>query len=161
MLRVHSPIGNIFHDEEFANMKEGTYEVLKASRVELEKRILRRRTEQGTDIGLSLNNGIKLHHGDVIRSEEHIVVIKQLPDKVITVKMKNKEKKDVGILLGHIIGNRHRPISIHNDEVSFPVLADSELEVFSKLFSEIMDSIYIKIEEKIFVPHSGADVHEH
>ena len=161
MLRVHSPIGNIFHDEEFANMKEGTYEVLKASRMELEKRILRRRTEQGTDIGLSLDNGIKLHHGDVIRNEKHIVVIKQLPEKVITVKMKNKEKKDVWILLGHIIGNRHRPISIHNDEVWFPVLADSELEVFSKLFSEIMDSIDIKIEEKIFVPHSGADVHEH
>ena len=142
-------------------MKEGTYEVLKVSRMELEKRILRRMTEQGTDIGLSLEDGIKLRHGDVIGNEECMIVIEQLPEKVITVKVINKDVRDVWILLGHVIGNRHRPISIQNEEVCFPILADSEIEVFSKLFSGIMEDIDMKIEEKIFLSHLGADVHEH
>ena len=40
------------------------------------------------------------------------IVVEQLPEKVITVKLKTKNMIDVMVLLGHIIGNRHRPISI-------------------------------------------------
>jgi len=65
------------------------------------------------------------------------------------------------VLLGHIIGNRHRPISIKNDEISFPIQADSEKEVFTKLFQSIINHIEMTVEERIFYPHSGADVHEH
>ena len=75
---------------------------------------------------------------------------------------RNIEKMaDVMLLLGHIIGNRHRPISIKGDEVSFPIQADSEKDVFTKLFQNIINHIEITIEEKIFFPHSGADIHEH
>ena len=161
MLKIHSPIGNVFHDRKFANMNEGTYEVLKVSRIELEKRILRRMTQQGTDIGLSLEDGVKLRHGDVVGNEGHMIVIEQLPEKVIRIKVMNNNVKDVWILLGHIIGNRHRPISIEDEEVCFPILADSEIEIFSKLFSRIKEDIDMKIENRIFVPHSGADMHEH
>ena len=47
---------------------------------------------------------------------------------------------DVMTLLGHIIGNRHRPISIQSEEILFPIQADSEKEVFTKLFQNIIRS---------------------
>ncbi len=89
------------------------------------------------------------------------IVVEQLPEKIITVRLKNKKMTDVMLLLGHIIGNRHRPISIKDDEVSFPIQADSEKDVFTKLFQNIINHIEMTVEEKIFFPHSGADVHEH
>ena len=161
MLEVNSPIGNIFLDEEFDDLKSGNFEKLKISRMELEKRILRRKTDRGTDVGLNLEPGVKLRHGDVIKNGDMKIVIEQLPEKVISVRLKTKNITDVMVLLGHIIGNRHRPISIQRDEISFPIQADSEKEVFTKLFQSIIDHIEMTVEERIFSPHSGADVHEH
>ncbi len=161
MLEVNSPIGNIFVDEGFDELKNGNCEKLKISRMELERRILRRKTDRGTDVGLNLEPGVKLRHGDVIKNGDMKIIVEQLPEKIITVRLKNKKMTDVMVLLGHIIGNRHRPISIKDDEVSFPIQADSEKDVFTKLFQNIINHIEITIEEKIFFPHSGADVHEH
>ncbi len=161
MLEVNSPIGNIFLDEGFDDLKNGNFEKLKISRMELEKRILRRKTDCGTDVGLNLEPGLKLRHGDVIKNGDMKIVVEQLPEKIITVRLKNKEMTDVMVLLGHIIGNRHRPISIKGDDISFPIQADSEKEVFTKLFQSIINHIDMTVEERIFSPHSGADVHEH
>ena len=161
MLEVNSPIGNIFVDEGFDELKNGNCEKIKISRMELERRILRRKTDRGTDVGLNLEPGVRLRHGDVIKNGDMEIVVEQLPEKIITVRLKNKKMTDVMVLLGHIIGNRHRPISIKGDEVSFPIQADSEKDVFTKLFQNIINHIEITIEEKIFFSHSGADVHEH
>ncbi len=161
MLEVNSPVGNIFLDEGFDDITSGNFEKLKISRMELEKRILRRMTDRGTDVGLNLKSGIKLRHGDVIKNGDTKIVVEQLPEKIITVRLKNKEMTEVMVLLGHIIGNRHRPISIKNNEISFPIQAYSEKEVFTKLFQSIIDHIEMTVEEQIFSSHSGADTHEH
>lgn len=161
MLEVSSPIGNIFEDKALDDLKKGNFERLLISRMGLEKRILRKKTELGTDVGLNLEPGIKLRHGDVIKNGDKMIVIEQLPEKVISVKIKDKNMIDVMVLLGHIIGNRHRPISIHKEEILFPIQADSEKEVFAKLFQSIIDHIEITVDEQIFVPYSGADIHEH
>ena len=161
MLEVNSPVGNIFLDEGFDDLKSGNFEKLRISRMELEKRILRRKTDRGTDVGLNLDPGVKLRHGDVIKNGDMKIVVEQLPEKIITVRLKNKEMTEVMTLLGHIIGNRHRPVSIKNNEISFPIQADSEKEVFTKLFQSIIDHIEMTVEEQIFSPHSGADTHEH
>ena len=63
MLEVSSPIGNIFLDKGFDELKSKNFERLKISRMELEKRILRRKTDRGTDVGLNLEPGVKLRHG--------------------------------------------------------------------------------------------------
>ncbi len=161
MLEVNSIIGNIFLDDGFDELKSKNFERLKISRMELEKRILRRKTDRGTDVGLNLDPGVKLHHGDVNKNGDMEIVVEQLPEKIITVKLKNKEMTDVMVLLGHIIGNRHRPISIQGDEISFPIQADSEKEVFTKLFQSIINNIDMTIEEQVFSPQLGADVHGH
>jgi len=161
VLKVNSPVGNIFLDEGFDDLKSGNFEKLRISRMELEKRILRRKTDRGTDVGLNLEPGVKLRHGDVIKNGDMEIVVEQLPEKIITVRLKNKEMTEVMVLLGHIIGNRHRPVSIKKDEISFPIQADSEKEVFTKLFQSIINHIEMTVEERIFSPHSGADIHEH
>ena len=76
MLEVNSPIGNIFLDEGFDDLKDGNFERLKISRMELEKRILRRKTDRGTDVGLNLDSGVKLRHGDVFKNEDKKIVIR-------------------------------------------------------------------------------------
>ncbi len=161
MLEVNSPIGNIFLDEGFDDLKDGTCERLKISRMELEKRILRRTTDRGTDVGLNLDSGVTLRHGDVLKNEDKKIIIEQLPEKVISVKLKTKNMPEVMVLLGHIIGNRHRPISIQGEEILFPIQADSEKEVFTKLFQSIINHIEMTVKEQVFYPSSGADVHEH
>jgi len=83
-----------------------------------------------------------------------------MAEKVISVKIKQNNEK-MGILLGHIIGNRHRPIAIKDKMILFPIQEDSELEIFQRLFKEIIDCIELEIQEEIFLPHTSADVHEH
>jgi hypothetical protein len=43
----------------------------------------------------------------------------------------------------------------------FPIQDDSEVELFTKLFHEIIDHITLTIQEQIFVANQGMDVHEH
>ena len=83
-----------------------------------------------------------------------------MAEKVISVKIKQNNEK-MGILLGHIIGNRHIPIAIKDKMILFPIQEYSELEIFQRLFKEIIDSIELEIQEEIFLPHTSADVHEH
>ena len=109
---------------------------------------------------LHLDSRIKLQHGDIIGNNETKIIVEQIPEKVISVKLK-ENNQNIAIILGHIIGNRHRPISIEDKMILFPIQEDSELEIFQRLFKDIIDHVELKIEEKIFLPHTSADVHEH
>jgi len=157
MLNINSILGSILKEN---NSENNNLEKLKISRVDLEKRILRKKTNLGTDIGINLNSSRKLQHGDIIGNNEIKIVVEQIPEKVISVKLKEDDEK-IAILLGHIIGNRHRPIAIKEKMILFPIQEDSELEIFQRLLKEIIDHIELKIEEEIFLPHTSADVHEH
>ena len=163
MFTVNSISGNIFEDSKFESIKTKDSEFLKISRMDLQKSRLRRKTDKGTDIGLDLDTRNPLRHGDVIEYNEKVIFIEQIPEKVISIKLKNKyvSSAEVLVMIGHIVGNRHRPISINNEIISFPIQADSELEVFQKLFNTLSDYIEMKIEEIIFIPQTGANIHEH
>ena len=161
MLQVNAPIGNIFVDKEFIDLKNMKFEKLRISRMDLEKRIFRQKTDLGTDIGWNLDPGIRLRPGDVFKKEGKKIVLEQLPEKVISVKIKAKNKAELMFLVGHIVGNRHRPVSLQGDEILFPIQADSELETFAKLFEGIINSIELTIKEQVFYPTLGGDLHEH
>jgi len=157
VLNINSILGNIFKD---TNLEYESFEKLIISRIDLEKRILRKKTNLGTDVGINLNSSTKLQHGDIIGNHETKIIVEQMPEKIISVKLKENDEK-IAILLGHIIGNRHRPIAIKDKMILFPIQEDSELDIFQKLLKEIIDHIELKIEEEIFLPHTSADVHEH
>jgi len=161
VLQVNAPIGNIFVDKEFIDLKNMKFEKLRISRMDLEKRIFRQKTDLGTDIGWNLDPGIRLRPGDVFKKEGKKIVLEQLPEKVISVKIKAKNKAELMFLVGHIVGNRHRPVSLQGDEILFPIQADSELETFAKLFEGIINSIELTIKEQVFYPTLGGDLHEH
>jgi urease accessory protein len=167
MIAISSVIGNIFQDKELAVkfeklQKTMVCEVLRFTRSELDKTRFRKQTEKGTDIGCILDSEHKLRNGDVLYSNpEKFIVIEQIPEKVISIKIK-VNSEEILVKLGHIIGNRHRPIQIDkNGQIFFPIFADSELDTFKKLFSEIIDHLEMKVEKRIFEPKYGMDVHEH
>ena len=157
MININSILGNIFKEIDLEN---GNFEKIMISRIDLEKRILRKKTDLGTDVGINLDSGIKLQHGDVIGNEKIKIIVNQIPEQVIIVKIK-ENNQNIAILLGHIIGNRHRPIQIKDETIVFPIQGNSELEIFQRLFKEIIGQIELKIEKTIFLPHTSADVHEH
>ena len=160
MLISVSIVGNIFTENGSRILKEKVFEKLQISRNDLEKNRLRRTTDKGTDISIILERGSKLQHGDILNHGESFIVIYQTPEKVITVKTK-EDSFELSVLLGHVIGNRHRPISLENRSVTFPIQAESELEIFERLFAPIIGKIEMNIEEKIYIPDQRMDVHEH
>jgi len=164
VLKITKISGNVFDDElkkRFETLdKQGKCERLQVSRQELEKTRLRKTTDKGTDVGLLFNGSTKLNHGDVLISEEKFILVEQLPEKVISIKIKQNQT-ELLVLLGHIIGNRHRPIAIDRQTIRFPIQADSELGLFKNLFAEFLEYLEIKVEERVFVPRKGMDVHEH
>ena len=168
MLLVNSVFGNVYKDFQLKEKidhaeKQGELKQLFLSRTEMEKSHQRKNTEDGMEIGLSLEAGTTLHNGDVLSNGTELILVKQLPEKVLHAKAKSdNESSSVYLQLGHIIGNRHRPISISDDgSVQFPIHDDSEIELFTKLFHEIIDHITLTIQEQIFVANQGMNVHEH
>lgn len=167
MLTITSVMGNIFDDKKlmakFRQMEsKKRCERLKISRLELERSRIRKKTDFGTDVGLILDSGTRLYHGDILVSNTNkFIMIEQLPEKVISIKIKKLKKNPTGlIMLGHIIGNRHKPIIINNDTLYFPIQAQSEVEVFKKLLDVVTD-LDLEIGEQIFQPQHGMYVHEH
>jgi urease accessory protein len=163
VLTVTSIAGNVFTDMRLAEKHRrakttGECERLLVSRIEMEKLRLRRSTDKGTDIGLVLESGSRLHHGDVLAAEKFIVV-EQLPEKVVSISIcKDSSDKMVGLaaLIGHTIGNRHRPIAVDHGSISFPVQADSEADNFRKLLPA---RVRISITDQVFLP--AGEVHSH
>ena len=165
MLIVNTILGNMYKDDQLAKKIEdskaqGKFRCLLLSRIEMEKTRLRKKTDDGFDIGFVLEPGTKLQHGDVISESDETILIEQLPEKTLTVKFKQNDK-NLFLLVGHIIGNRHRPISIRNETISFPIHDNSEMELFERLFHEVIHEIDLSIDEQRFIPHTSMDVHEH
>ena len=155
--------GNHLHEKITFAKENNTLRRLFLSRTEMEKSRLRTKTEDGLEIGLSLEPGYVLHNGDVIEIDSHLIVVHQLPEKVIRVMIhENEWSPNLLVHLGHIIGNRHRPLSITSDGcIMFPIHDETELELFEKLFSDIIDHLELIVEDEIFVPNKGMNVHEH
>lgn len=126
--------------------------------MEMERLRLRRKTDRGTDVGIVIELGGGLHHGDVLAAEKFIVV-EQLPEKVVSIRIKKSDiEKMVGLaaLIGHTIGNRHRPIAIDHGTISFPIQAELEVDTFRKLLPV---GVKLTMTKQVFLP--SGEVHSH
>lgn len=166
---VKSVVGNIHKStllsKEYRKMKAaGKSETMSLSRADMQRLRLRRKTDSGSDVGIIMQPDAGLKDGDVlVCTREKFIVVRQLREKVLSVKVRKHDPvstAEVSALVGHAIGNRHRPIAVNGGTITFPIMADSELEVFEQLLP--MRSLRLKIEEKVFQP-SGATIsnHEH
>ena len=163
MLNVTSIAGNIFSDKGLAKKYKrakavGECERLLISRMEMERLRLRRRTDKGSDIGLVLEPGRKLNHGDILDAGK-LIIVEQIPEKVIKTRVKKGDiDKMIGLaaLIGHTIGNRHRPMAFDNGAIIFPIQTDSEVDAFRKLLPA---GAKLEVKERVFIPIS--EVHAH
>jgi len=167
MLVVETILGNMYNEtvlkEKIEVAKQNSsLKTLFLSRSDMQKSRLRTETDDGMEIGLSFQPGNILQHGDILEIDSNLVMIQQLPEKIIHVQVKDDNSSSVRVQLGHIIGNRHRPLSISTDgAVSFPIHDENEVELFENLFSDILHHISMTVKDVIFVPNQGMDVHEH
>jgi urease accessory protein len=159
VLLVRSTTGNIFRDRRTREryrraVAAGTSEEISLSRAEMGKLRLRRSTDRGTEVGLVLDPGSRLHHGDVLAAEKFIVV-KQQPENVIAIKLSRSNR--LAALAGHAIGNLHRPIAYAGGAISFPVQARSELQIFKRMLPK---GTRMRIEEQVFIADVETHAHE-
>jgi urease accessory protein len=171
LLQIDKLIGNVNFDKDlkskFENMsKSDRVETVKITRLESERIRMRKVSDRGTQLALTLPYGSHLQDGDVVfLTEEKIIVIRRTVEDVLVISLHNDIPKDrileVAIKIGHKIGNMHRPIKILGEQIFFPIQSDSELELFEKLFFSLRDNLDISKDNIIFEPDAGYNIHEH
>ncbi|HXG06213.1 MAG TPA: hypothetical protein VNI77_02680 [Nitrososphaera sp.] len=175
MITIDSIIGNIYRDKNLGNeynemLSKSLTESVKISRMESQRVRMRKTSTKGTDIALTLPPGTKLRHGDVIfRTSNQMIVIELEPENVISLTLKENIYDDpdhdnvvqISARIGHAIGNLHRPLKFEGRTIYFPIQAESEVEMFRKIFSPLEDHLEIKSVKMVFEPDEGMDVHEH
>ena len=171
MIHIDKIIGNINSDSHLKDryqymLKSDHVERIEITRLESERSRIRKVSDKGTDLVLTMIPGSHINDGDVLLlTEEKMVIAKRVSENVAIISLKENISADqlfeTAIKIGHTIGNMHRPIKIANGKIYFPIQAQSEIELFKKLFSNLRDNLDIKSENIIFEPQPGYDVHGH
>jgi urease accessory protein len=171
LITINSVIGNIKKDNNLGQKYDemcvrAACETIKISRLESERVRMRKTSDKGTDIALTLPQGTHLRHGDVIMlTEDKIVIVEIEPENVAMVEIRGNIHDDdiikVPVTIGHTIGNLHRPIKLEEDRIYFPIQADSEIDMFKKLLASVNEHIEIKKTKMVFEPDEGTIIHEH
>jgi len=168
---VDSVLGNINNDKKLKEKYDemaarNVCETIKISRLESQRVRMRKISDKGTDVALTLPPGTRLKHGDVIIiTENKMVVVGIEPESVIMLEIRDNIHQDdvveVPVRIGHTIGNLHRPIKLEGNKIYFPIQADTELEMFKKLFEPINEHLGIKKTTMVFELEDGTEIHEH
>jgi len=168
---VDSVLGNINNDKKLKEKYDemaarNVCETIKISRLESQRVRMRKISDKGTDVALTLPPGTRLKHGDVIIiTENKMVVVVIEPESVIMIEIRDNIHQDdvveVPVRIGHTIGNLHRPIKLEGNKIYFPIQADTELEMFKKLFEPVKEHLDIKKTTMVFEPEDGTEIHEH
>ena len=164
-------MGNIHSDSRLKNkyqemIKTGLVEKIEITRLESDRARIRKLSDKGTDLALTLIPGSHINNGDVVMlSEEKMVIANRTPENVAMISLKGLMSQDqlfeTATKIGHTIGNMHRPIKVVSDKIYFPIQSQSEVGLFQTLLSNLINNIVIKSENIIFEPESGYDIHGH
>ena len=172
MISISSILGNIKKDEKLHETyqtlcQKGQCEKMTISRLESQRVRMRKTTDKGTDIGLTLEPGSILRNGDVLyQTNDKMIVVELEPENVAVLAFKDEDATDdelfeVAVKVGHAIGNLHRPIKVNGEKVVLPIQADSEIELLNKIFTPILDHLSITRTKMVFEPEEGLHTHEH
>lgn len=163
MIRITSVTGNVSDGMTQDGMAGGGPERIILDRADLQKSRLRRRSDRGTDVGLDMPPGTVLRHGDLVAGDGRTLVIEQNPETVCVVRPRpGKTAAGLMVLVGHAVGNMHRPVAIREEGVVFPVQDPSELETFRSMLDRMGPGLFeLSLDSMIFVPHHLADVRGH
>lgn len=175
MLTIDHIVGNIYNDyklettfKEFVSKQQD--ETFLITRTESQRQRMRKVSNKGTDIALNFHSrSHHLRHGDVLLlNDNQIVVVEIEPENVLQVEILKETLTDstesliqVPVQIGHTIGNLHRPIKVDGSRIYFPIQAESEIEMFRKLFHHFHHHIDIQSKKIVFEPDETINVHEH
>lgn len=171
MITINSVLGNFNKDlglqEEHKQMsKMNLCETIRIHRSESQRVRMRKTSDKGTDIALTLPQGTQLRHNDVVMlTQDKMIVVEIEPENVALVLIKENigdiDSLEIPVRIGHTIGNLHRPIRIDGRKIYFPVQADTEIEMFRRLLDPVIDHIEISKIQMVFEPEEGMHMHEH
>lgn len=124
------------------NLSDYTIERLVLTWDELHKKVMRKTTDVGRDIGIQLAGG-HLHPGDILHQEaKHIIVVEVKEEAVMVADVHSI--KEMG-LAAHAVGNMHAPIQVLEDKVVTP---------YNSVLFEQLKKLQLNVykEERAFVP---------
>jgi urease accessory protein len=171
LITISSTVGNIYRDENLRKRYEemssrSLCESIRVNRIEAQRVRMRKTSNKGTDIALTMTPGTKLRHGDVLLvANDKMITIELEPENLAVIQVKdNLHEHDaiqVPVTIGHAIGNLHRPIKIEGSKIYFPIQTDSEIDMFKKIFGHLSNHLEISSTRGVFEPQEEMDVHEH
>lgn len=120
---------------------------------------MRKPTDRGSDVAIILPAGSILSHGDVVAlSKDRMIVVEIEPEDVAVITVRPKDFR-AAVLIGHIIGNLHRPVKVEGKKIMLPIQADDEIKFLKWQLSHVASGIRITKSKMVFEPE--VESHEH
>jgi len=136
MLIIETIIGNIHETAWKARLEQATLDWLVLDQWEAKKSRLRKSSQNGLDLAISLPRGILLHDGDILKWDEAqgtaTVARVNLKD-VMVVELSALQTQNSEVLvrtcveLGHALGNQHWPAVVKGNRVFIPLTVDKKV----------------------------------
>ena len=136
MLVIETIIGNIHETAWKARLEQATLDWLVLDQWEAQKSRLRKSSQNGLDLAISLPRGILLRDGDILMWDEAqgtaTVARVNLKD-VMVVELSALQTQNSEVLvrtcveLGHALGNQHWPAVVKGNRVFIPLTVDKKV----------------------------------
>lgn len=136
MLIVDQVVGNR-HEDAMLDLAceraaaDGALEVVSLPFHDAQRGRMRLTTDAGTEVGVALDRGIGLRDGDVLyRNTDgtQIITVAVAPSEALSIRLVSGIDPDklfeLGVRVGHVLGNQHWPIRLSQGQVLIPVSVD-------------------------------------
>lgn len=135
MLVVRQVVGNINSDATLAAAyttvaAAGSLETVHLSQHDAQRRRLRVTTDGGTEVGIDISGG-PLREGDVLflsPDGRRMIVVRVEPAEALRIRLgpgvSGEALFELGVRLGHVLGNQHWPVRVEGRQVLVPVTVD-------------------------------------
>jgi urease accessory protein len=131
---IQSVIGNLDEPGRRSQLDGMKIDSLVLDRWEVQKNRLRKATEGGTEVALSLDRGSRLRDGDILswdRADQAsddqgggtAIVVRAELGEVMVVELPAKDVR-TAVQVGHALGNQHWPAVVKGAQVYVPVTVD-------------------------------------
>lgn len=125
-------VGEILGDRDDARFRGRQVERVLVDSADAAKRILRRTTDAGTDVAISLPRGSYLADDAVLADDgQRIIVVQRRPEPALLVSFSPELDRtallDAAVRIGHAFGNQHVPVEVDGNIVRVPITTSGEL----------------------------------
>jgi urease accessory protein len=130
---IESVIGNVDEPDRLEQLESAKIDNLVLDRWEAQKNRIRKATEGGTEVALSLDRGSRLRDGDILywdRVAGTAIVARVELGEVMVVDLSGlwvdptDEVMQTAVEVGHALGNQHWPAVVKGAQVYVPVTVD-------------------------------------